>query len=220
MLPACTFAILLRLLAPADGTELAGGASATLEWRETAPLPAHVEEWEAFLSVDGGHYYALRITPHLDRDLRRFTFTVPNVASDDARILLRFGDEERETEVELPVQLRIRFDPLAPRAWPVFEEEEGESAREGEEPVHAWLAGERDGSELRAVAHRDASCDSHEVHAVHWPQAGSADEPEDDELALPCCRMRAFVVATQRASRVRAPRAEQDPLLETMRLNI
>ena len=45
----------LELAAPADGTTLAGGSMATISWRATGPLPHDAEEWEAFLSVDGGH---------------------------------------------------------------------------------------------------------------------------------------------------------------------
>jgi hypothetical protein len=35
-------------------------------------------EWEAFLSLDGGRTYPVRITPHLDLSIRRrFHFQVP-----------------------------------------------------------------------------------------------------------------------------------------------
>lgn len=220
MLLALTLATLVRVVAPADDTALTGGSSATIEWVETAPLPAEVEEWEAFLSVDGGRYYAARLTPHLDRDIRRFTVTVPNVTSHDARILLRFGDEERETEVELPLRLTIRFDPAAPRAPVDIAEEEGEAAREGDEPVAEWLDGERDGSQLRRVALRTTSCGAARTHAVRLPFATGADECEQDELALPPSGIRIFALDARGVAYVRVPRREHDPLLETRRLNI
>ena len=89
----------LQLVAPAAGTTLRGGSFVELRW-SSDELPAVAEEWEAFLSVDGGKYYAFRVTPHLDIDLQRFTFLVPNVDAADARILIRAGDEEHETEFE------------------------------------------------------------------------------------------------------------------------
>src|SRR6187549_1402423 len=96
----------LHLLAPEAGTTLRGGSFAELRW--SAPqLPAAAEEWEAFLSIDGGTYYAFRVTPHLEIDLRHFTFIVPNVDTRDARILIRVGDEKRETHFELPGSFSI-----------------------------------------------------------------------------------------------------------------
>src|ERR1051326_1470417 len=71
--------LLALLLAPAlhAATTLRGGSFATIE--RPAALPANAEEWEAFLSLDGGAYYAFRITPHLDVARRTFTWVVPNV---------------------------------------------------------------------------------------------------------------------------------------------
>jgi len=63
----------LRVVAPANGATLRGGSFAELRWT-SAQLPAGAEEWEAFLSVDGGKYYAFRVRPHLDIQLRKFTF--------------------------------------------------------------------------------------------------------------------------------------------------
>jgi hypothetical protein len=96
----------LTLLAPRAGDRLEGGSDATIRWTATS-LPAHVDEWEAFLSVDGGAYYPVRITPHLDVGIRTFRFRVPNVATTRARLLLRIGDESDELRVELPQTFTI-----------------------------------------------------------------------------------------------------------------
>ena len=220
MLLALTLATLVRVVAPADDAALTGGSPATIEWAESAPLPAEVEEWEAFLSVDGGRYYAARLTPHLDRGIRRFTFVVPNVTSRDARILLRFGDEERETEVELPLRLTVRFDPLAPRARVDIAEEEGEPARDGDEPVAEWMEGERDGTHLRHVAPRKTSFGGTRARRLHLPAGGDADEWGQDELALPRSGIRTFTGGARKVRYVSVPREEHDPLLDTLRLNI
>lgn len=150
----------VRLLAPAHGATLRGGSVAELHWSGTS-LPAAAEEWEAFLSVDGGRYYAFRVTPHLDIELQRFTFVVPNVETRDARILIRVGDEKRETGFEARERFSIVRDPDAEENLPEpLGLGEGEAAREGDRGVLAWTEGARNGSGLRqrssSVAHPPA----------------------------------------------------------------
>lgn len=135
---------------PANGEVLRGGARATVAW--SAPqLPTFVEEWEAFLSVDGGEYYGYRITPHLDSRRREFTFEVPNVDAPNARILIRAGNEHREIELEISHAFVIERDPARALAAPpveIIEEERGEAAREGDRGVIEWIDGDRDGRHL------------------------------------------------------------------------
>ncbi|HEX3577325.1 MAG TPA: hypothetical protein VHY33_02080 [Thermoanaerobaculia bacterium] len=136
----------LRVVAPAKGATLRGGSFAELRW--TAPqLPAAAEEWEAFLSIDGGKYYAFRVTPHLDVQLRSFTFVVPNVDTRNARILIRTGDEVHELHFESRDTFSIVRDAKAEQPLPrVVEAGRGEAARDGEPGVVAWADGARDGS--------------------------------------------------------------------------
>jgi hypothetical protein len=143
----------VRLLAPWDGAALAAGSTAEIEW---APLDAfhrlsRTEEWEAFLSLDGGKTYPVRITPHLDQDLRRFRFQVPPVPAADVRILLRFGDERRETVAELPQRFSIAPSPLMPRIFELasLTPAHGEAALPGQAGVVAWVEGSRRGGSLR-----------------------------------------------------------------------
>ena len=136
----------LHVLAPANGATLRGGAFAELRW--AAPqLPPSAEEWEAFLSIDGGRYYAFRITPHLDIDLQRFTFVVPNVDTRAARILIRTGDEVHEMHFESRSTFAIERDPNAEPVIPArMQFGRGESARDGDPAVMAWTEGARNGS--------------------------------------------------------------------------
>jgi hypothetical protein len=151
----------LRLLSPSSGTVLAAGTSATLEWIPLAGLGRQDwEEWEAFLSLDGGATYPVRITPHLDRDLRRVTWKVPSLPSANARLLLRVGDERRERVFELPERFTIALPPRATpspgvlgsaldlrrRVW-----QRGEPARPGEPGVLAWVEGSRQGGPMVEV---------------------------------------------------------------------
>src|SRR5437763_1902966 len=113
-------------------------------------LPAGAEEWEAFLSVDGGAHYAVRITPHLDASIRSYRFRVPNVATRDARILLRTGDELHERIVMVPRSFTIeadftRLDSFGGAAT----EQRGESARFDEDHVVEWRDTDRE------MRHRD-----------------------------------------------------------------
>jgi len=135
----------LQLVAPANNARLRGGSFAELRWSATQ-LPPHTEEWEAFLSIDGGKYYAFRVTPHLDIRLRRFTFVVPNVTTRDARILIRAGDEEKETHFEPQGSFSIERDPNAEVVVPrLLQLRRGEAARDGDPDVLSWADGARSG---------------------------------------------------------------------------
>jgi hypothetical protein len=142
----------VELVRPAPGEVLVGGGEGVVEWTlRGAPLDPAVEEWEAFLSFNGGGFFAVRLTPHLDADRRRFAFRVPAVATEDARILLRFGDEVREVGVDVPHRFAIRLPP-----YPVPVERRpapgrGEAARPGEPGVVAWVEGTRQGEGLTLV---------------------------------------------------------------------
>jgi hypothetical protein len=138
----------LRLVAPANGTTLRGGSFAELRWSATE-LPASAEEWEAFLSIDGGRYYAFRVTPHLEVDLRSFTFIVPNVETRDARILIRVGDEVHETQFETRGTFSITRDRDADQlVLRLLHFGRGEAARDGDPAVLSWTDGPRDGSRV------------------------------------------------------------------------
>ncbi|HZF07769.1 MAG TPA: hypothetical protein VFE33_03175 [Thermoanaerobaculia bacterium] len=158
-----TAAVPVRLLAPAEGTVLQGGATAVLAWAPRPGLRGEWEEWEAFFSLDGGATYPFRLTPHLDRDLRRVSFKVPRFPTRQGRLLLRVGDERREQVFELPQNFTITVPPgrvgqfldLQQREW-----RRGEPARPGEAGVVAWVEGPRQGGPLR------------EVVAAEPPQAG------------------------------------------------
>jgi hypothetical protein len=141
----------IEILAPASGPSLTSGLPAELAW-EPAPgarLPAG-DEWEAFLSLDGGKSYTVRITPHLHRTVRRITWTVPEVPSDAVRILLRFGDEHRELVVEVPRTYQI-VGRLGGRLAVERVARRGEPARPGEPGVAVWVEGTRTGGGQRWV---------------------------------------------------------------------
>src|SRR5436190_13809814 len=124
----------LRLLAPSNGDVLPGGRFVTLAWSGDHP---GAEEWEAFLSVDGGRFYSVRLTPHLDIDVHRFDVLMPNVDSHDVRILIRTGDERNETILTMPQRFRIHAE--APTVQPARVQAEGpESARPNEPRVVVW----------------------------------------------------------------------------------
>lgn len=142
-------ALPVELVSPRTGVILPGGGEAVLEWRAPVALPG-VEEWEAFLSVNGGASYAFRLTPHLDVALRRVSVRLPMAPTDNARLLLRFGDERRETLVELPVRFAITVPAASTLASPGLDVRvehfaPGEAARPGDPGVVAWSAGPRSG---------------------------------------------------------------------------
>ena len=176
----------VRLVSPQAGATLTAGSTVELEWAPLAQLAQlkDAEEWEAFLSLDGGKTYPLRITPHLDLDLHRVQWRVPAVATDSARLLLRFGDERRETELELPHRFAIAPAPVPPPVTDLalarMAPSRGEPARPGHAGVVSWMEGSRRGGSLRQVVaaeqpgfrERLAPPESHAVPAL--PAAGHA----------------------------------------------
>jgi hypothetical protein len=130
----------LHLISPTDGAVLRGGHFTTLSWA-AVNLGKNAEEWEAFLSVDGGRYYSVRLTPHLNINVRTFKVLVPNVDSDDVRLLFRTGNERSETIIEMPQRQRIRAEAIAVR--PSATHARGpESARPNEPAVVVWSVGD------------------------------------------------------------------------------
>jgi len=174
-----------RLVAPAAGTELRAGSLAAVEW-EDLTLPAGVEEWEAFLSIDGGRTWPLRVTPHLDRSIRRFAFRVPDLPTKDARLQLRFGDERREIEIETPQRFTIE-----PRHRSVWEPQIGRSLARGEQPpageegVAFWVEGSRSGAGLREVMASDSGASLEDVRPTGLLVLPLAAPPSERVLLQP-----------------------------------
>lgn len=179
----------VRLVSPAAGAVLDGGATAIVRWELDGELAEKAEEWEAFLSVDGGRYYGVRITPHLGLATRAFAWRVPNIASADARILIRAGDEHEEESFELPVSFSIRAGRavLLPVVPPDLrdddDDEEREAARPDDPPVAEWIDGDRDGGSLsRHVRHEPFSL---ETRSEVFAAALIDPDPEETPQAVP-----------------------------------
>ena len=153
LLGAAESAHAVELVQPSARAVLRGGSFASLQIALPAVSPV-AEEWEAFLSLDGGAHYDLRITPHLDLSIDGYTWLVPNVDASDARILIRTGDERHEMVQEIPACFSIRRDAraaVAVRVW--IAREKPEPARPGDQPVSFWTEGDRGGiSAAPAVA--------------------------------------------------------------------
>jgi len=184
----------LRLLAPAPGAELTAGELAVLEWDSPSGL-GRAEEWEAFLSLDGGETYPLRLTPHLDPAIRRYSFRVPDLPTRRARLLLRYGDERWEETVESPALFsitgRLGWRNLLPLDR-IHRLSHGESARTGEPGVVLWIEGSRDGRGVREVAGAETGSSLAAVTplrafslALLWPPAARAELPPPAVGAAP-----------------------------------
>lgn len=202
----------VTLIAPRAGEQLDGGREATIAWSATS-LPADAEEWEAFLSLDGGAYYAVRITPHLDADVRTFRWRVPNVASSRARLLLRVGNETNEHLIELAETFTI-LPGWAPIDFAVRSEEEGEAAIPGGAPSVEWVGADR-------VRHRsrDAAASPVPAFAASVPLDGVA-VGGSQRLPRPARTSRARVFEARAPARCDRRSAPCAVLLLTTRLNI
>jgi len=152
---------LVEVSSPAPDARFAPGETLRIAWRALPELALHpgVEEWEAFLSLDGGRSYGARLTPHLAVAQRSFVVRLPAVPAARARLLLRFGDERRELEMELPWTFEIgRARPALEPVPPLPAAGLGEAARAGERGVGEWVEGDRAGRDVRRiVAAREGS---------------------------------------------------------------
>ena len=137
-----------------------------------------VEEWEAFLSFDGGRTFPQRITPHVGLDRRSVLWQVPNVPSSEARLLFRFGNEREEREVLLPLAFRIERGQEP--AWTPHRPGVGEPARAGAAGVVAWSEGDRTGRGWREVEAAPLDAD---LAGAHAPQVRSETHDQACERA-------------------------------------
>lgn len=205
----------ITLIAPTPRVTLQGGQFATISW--TADRAIDAEEWEAFLSVNGGAYYSVRLTPHLDLGIRTFQFLVPNIASNDVRILMRVGDERTETVIEFSQHFSIRASDSVELFRPYVAENAPEAARPGDAPVVQWASGSRDGGEV-VVAY--ASLRVAELSSV-CPQP---PRTRPSAVLSPRCGARAHITSSVRAvGLVRPPSLEArsvDVLRLISRLNV
>ncbi|MEA2345107.1 MAG: hypothetical protein QOF63_3276 [Thermoanaerobaculia bacterium] len=212
----------VELIAPRPGAVLEGGSETTLQWSATS-LSAHAEEWEAFLSFDGGRYYATRITPHLDADRRSFQWRVPNVAASNVRILLRIGDEREERAIEFPQTFRIVPGVVrseVPEVHATLTEAAGESALPASPPVIEWVSGDREGAGLVISRHRDATT----LHGCEIA-AGERDDvvagfTKHSTLKLPRIAIAPTIRTTYSAACAREHAAPRPLLLLLTRLNV
>jgi hypothetical protein len=181
----------ISVLSPRDGETLVAGGDAELAWEPAASSAGwHAEEWEIFLSLDGGRTWPVRLTPHLDWDRRRVTFRVPPTPSEQVRLLLRVGDERDELAIPLPLRLTIAAG-AAPTATPSFGVTSptlGEAALPGERGVSLWVDGPRDGGWSEQVV---ATPPPGLAPVRPYLQQGLAVDSAQAPLAPPAPRVRA-----------------------------
>ena len=136
-----------ELVSPSPGQTLAAGDELRVRW-EGAPGAA--KEWEAFLSLDGGKTFPIRVTPHLSVGVRSFAWTVPQLYARDARLRLRFGDEEVEEQIDFSAPFSI----VPSRGGRILEGRAGDLGAApfpGEEQNTAWVEGTLFGGDARVV---------------------------------------------------------------------
>ncbi len=215
--PVRRFGILLALMASAaiaQGATLRGGSYAWLS-RPAEQAPRGAEEWEAFLSIDGGAHYVFRITPHLDLALKSVSWLVPNVDAADARILIRTGDEKNEREFALPQSFSITRDggrPLPPPNIAV--------TKPGELGVVQWAEGDRAGTRVMQVVAAVPPGRMESLLAVHLHDTPPVDGPKRFRTLGVVGSGNIAPVTTERANDPSNPDLAVDLLLKFRRQNI
>jgi hypothetical protein len=205
---------------PVNGQQAAAGSLLEISWDADPRALAgrDIEEWEAFLSLDGGRSYRLRLTPHLDVKSRSYSWRIPADLTGEARLLLRVGDERDEYSHEPGILFAILPATEAHGAVELEESaaELGESARPGEVGVLAWEDGGRDGSRLRRrVARRPLEPFTSAAHSATLITTFHAPPPSATELRPPVATALRLDLSPPAG-----PRAERPPPAVPIRLLI
>jgi hypothetical protein len=147
------FALVAAAAAPSRGALPKPDSTSPGAVRLTWAAPPAGAEWEAFLSLDGGLTYPIRVTPHLDASVRDFTVRLSGISSPSARVRVRVGDGTREIEQDLPESFAI-----GPGNG-VLEPSIGDTLQEpiAGEPNTLWVEGSPSGQALRLRGHAPGS---------------------------------------------------------------
>ena len=111
----------MHLLNPTAGTILHPGDQVKVEWTVLTPSAKGACEQELMLSLDGGRSNSIRMSRMLSPNLRKILWTIPDVASQQAVIDVRYGCNGNvvEPSVDVPqypqvqAQFTIERDPLS-----------------------------------------------------------------------------------------------------------
>lgn len=213
---------------PLASDTLHSGESIVLAWEALPELDRHagLEEWEAFLSLDDGASYSVRLTPHLDFARRSFSATLPPFAAQRARLLLRFGDEDEELEYEVPGAFEIRGSSRPDLAPASPARGRGEPARRSDprDPgVAIWVQGTRDGQAARTVIAAPDGAAIAAVEPERWIGlriAVASPEPPQATAAEPSTHPFTGLFAATSTALPAAPRAAPiEPRRTTCRQN-
>ena len=204
----------IEVSTPHDRGTLHGGSYAPLSW-SGEKLPAHADEWEAFLSIDGGGHYAFRITPHLNLRLRRVTWLVPNVDAADARILIRTGDEKDKREFVLPMSFVIVRN--GKQSLPPLEVTASEP---GERGVIQWAEGDRAATRVTQVAIVIPPGGMTSIRDVAAHDSVPADAPKRPQARIVSRVVDVASGGTQQRSNLSNPETHLQILLKIQRQNI
>lgn len=106
--------------------------------------PSGAREWEAFLSLDGGRSFPLRVTPHLSTTIRAFSWPIPWVVAENAKLRIRFGNGSSEREYDVPGEWNL-VPSLDSRLLSPESRDFAANPAPGEEQTSAWVewSGER-----------------------------------------------------------------------------
>jgi hypothetical protein len=100
--------------------------------------PEGSQEWEAFLSLDGGRSFPIRVTPHLSTKIRSFSWPIPRILSEDTKLRIRFGNGQTEREYDLDGNWRL-FPTSHARPLLSQSRDIGRSPARGEEATALWV---------------------------------------------------------------------------------
>ena len=101
---------------PAANSPLVAGSEVIVHWSGATPREQPVSEMELLLSIDGGQTFGVRVTAEIHPDSRSVAWRVPSLPSAHARLALRVGsgDEDSEAIALVSEEFSIEVQPGDP----------------------------------------------------------------------------------------------------------
>ena len=101
------------------GPVVSAGDTVALTWRA---LPGEAEELEVLLSLDDGRTFPVRVSPEIEAREGGYRWRVPALATEHARLRIRYGVAHHEIETEPTAAFRIALASAPREPGPLFRE--------------------------------------------------------------------------------------------------
>jgi hypothetical protein len=174
---------------PSANSTLLAGTELTVRWSGAMAREKDVREMELLLSIDGGQTFGVRVTAEIDPDFSDISWRVPSLPTAHARLALRVGsgDEESEAIALVSEEFSIEAHPSEPpedffRVGAEWRTRDALTIRESELPAPGSLTSE---PELSARTNSDVPMTPPPTKPLVEPPPPSREPAPSSPVALP-----------------------------------